>query len=76
MLVQDEFELENRGEEHYYTYPEEKKLWAKANPQTPVPDILLTSVSVVQSQIQELIRSMHFTNTSNSLWWEEYKADL
>lgn len=38
--------LEIRGEEHYYTYPEKSS--AKGEPQTPVPDILLSSVSVVE----------------------------
>lgn len=32
MVVWDEFEPEIGGEEHYYTYPEEKKLWAEGKP--------------------------------------------
>lgn len=48
MVVQDEFEPETRGEENYCTYPQKKKLWAKGEPQTPVTDILLKSVSVLQ----------------------------
>lgn len=53
MVVQYEFELEIKSEEHHYTYSEGKRMWAKGEPDLPVPDILL-SASVTNAGINLL----------------------